>query len=159
MFRPLAKTQQQYTQSQTQLKQLQDDLQQLHEKQNVHEQQLQQHLLACNIQLDLHLAEQEANAQLDALMQKASQEQQQLEHELHQLQQASKQQHQLSQRIQHTRHQLETVDQLQQHVQHIVACLTTEDKSAVHAWRDIFTNYIKCTTTTEPVARTNRTLS
>ncbi|MEQ1248260.1 AAA family ATPase [Acinetobacter soli] len=124
------KTQQQYTQSQTQLKQLQDDLQQLHEKQNVHEQQLQQHLLACNIQLDLRLAEQEANAQLDALMQKASQEQQQLEHELHQLQQASKQQHQLSQRIQHTRHQLETVDQLQQHVQHIVACLTTEDKSA-----------------------------
>lgn len=127
-FQLWQKTQQQFTQSHTEKNQLQHHLQQLGEKLNAHDLQLQQYLLQSNIHLNFNLTEHDITAKLEALTLESSQIEQQLENELQQLNQANKDQHQLNQRIQNTRHQLETVDHLQQNVQHILDCLNAEDK-------------------------------
>ena len=122
-------TKQQFTQIQAEQTQLQSSLHNANEKLKIQDQQLQQQLSQCDLQLDLNLSQSEIMATLHQCIADATQTKQLLESAMQQLSQAHKEQLKLTQSIQETTHQLQTVQQLQQQVQHIINCLHPNEKT------------------------------
>ena len=122
--------QQQLTQIRTEQNQLQLTSQQVSEKLNIQNNELQQHAVQFSIALDLTLTQAEIQANLQQSATQSSGLKQQIELDLQQLNQVRKDQLKLTQTIQMTAYQLETVQQLQQHIQHVIDCLEPHEKTS-----------------------------